>query len=239
MAFLGLTGLGAIAMVTIAALLPSTPSDQTHASSAPEPDGRRYALLLAATVLSISGLSAATTYTVPFLTEVNGFPSQVIGPLLFVRGAAGVLVLTVGGVLLDRWPRAAVTVSTGLLAVALPGLYVSGTNRAVAIGLLALSGAAMMLMISAMANRVLHVAPGRTEMATAAHSAAFNASIAAGALIGALILPEWGVGGSHLAAGILVCGAFAFLAVESGLLTLGKAPSDVRPPGQPAAVDGA
>ncbi|NYV74574.1 MFS transporter, partial [Streptomyces sp. UH6] len=204
--FLVLTGLGLAALVTMVVFMPNARADEEHAS-ATAPDGRRFAVLLAATALSVTGLSAATTYTVPFLGEVGGFPDSAMGPLLFVRGAAGVVVMAVGGTVLDRWPRGAVIVSTGLLACALFGLHGLGTVRLVTVGLLALFGAAMFLMISATANRILYVAPGRTEDATAAHSAVFNASVAAGALVGALLLPSWGVRSTALVAAVLVAAA--------------------------------
>jgi len=227
-AFLALTGLGLIALVIITALLPDAPAGEGHASAATSPDARRYAVLLVATALSVTGLSTASTYTVLYITQVNGFTSQAIGPLLFLRGAAGVAALAGGGLLLDRRPRAAMILPTGLLALALFGLYVCGTSRLVAAVLLALFGAAMMLMITAMANRVLFVAPGRTDVAAAAQSAVFNASVAAGALIGALLLPARGVHSTALAAAVLVSAAFAFLALESRIADRGKAFPDFQ-----------
>jgi predicted MFS family arabinose efflux permease len=199
---------------------------------------RRYVVLLVATALSITGLSVASTYTVTYLTEINGFTDRAVGPLLFVRGAAGVVAITVGGALLDRRPRAALLVPTGMLALSLFGLYVSGAHRLTAIGLLALFGVAMFTMITAMANRVLYVAPGRTDIATAAHSAVFNASVAAGALIGALLLSAQGVRSTALVAAALVSAGFAFLVLEPRIALNGKAstkPAELGEEHRPAA----
>lgn len=226
--FLALSGLGLAALVTVAVCMPNTRAEEKPAA-ATAPDGRRFVVLLAATALSITGLSVATTYTVPFLLEVSGFSDTAMGPLLFVRGAAGVVVMAFGGVVLDRWPRAGMIVPTGLLAGALFGLHVLGAFPFAAIGLLALFGAAMFLMITAMANRILDVAPGRTEVATAAHSAVFNASVAAGAFVGALLLPSWGVRSTALVGALLVSAAASCLALEPLIAGRGRRPL----PGQP------
>ncbi|MGY4644672.1 MFS transporter [Cellulomonas sp. URHB0016] len=217
-AFFALTVLGLVAMVVVAVSLPNVRPGEEHTAHAAAPDTRRYTLLLVATALAITGLSVSSTYTVPFLTDVTGFSEDAVGPLLLVRGAAGVVVLAVGATLLDRWPRAAMTVPTWLLALSSIGLYLCGRNRVVSTLLLALFGAAMMLMITAMANRVLHVAPGRTEVSAAAHSAVFNASVAAGALVGALLLPSHGgLRNTALVAGVLVAAAAAALVLEPHL----------------------
>lgn len=226
--FLALTVLGLVAMAVVATTLPGGAPGEQHSAHATAPDTGRFVLLLVATVLAITGLSVSSTYTVPFLTDVTGFGEEAIGPLLFLRGVAGVAVLAVGAAVLDRWPRLAMAVPTWLLAASSIGLYLSGTNRVLAALMLALFGAAMMAMISAMANRVLHVAPGRTEVAAAAHSAVFNASVAAGALAGAVLLPtDGGLRNTALVAGALVAAAAASLLLEDRLATSwAPAPTD-------------
>lgn len=216
-AFLVLAGLGLVAMVVAAVTLPDVPSGQEHSARAPEPDRRRFAVLLVATALSITGLSVSTTYTVPFLTDVSGFGEEAVGPLLFLRGAAGALVLLAGAAVLDRWPRASMTVPTWLLGLASIGMGVWAEHRVVTALLLVLFGAAMMLMISAMANRVLLVAPGRTEMAAAAHSSVFNASVALGATVGAVLLTRGvGVRATAVVGGVLLAVGAVTLQWERG-----------------------
>ncbi|WP_247674853.1 MFS transporter [Micromonospora sp. C51] len=218
-AFLTLTGLGLVALVTVAMLLPTTAPEDGHAARAATPDARRYAVLLAATALAVAGLSVATTYTVPFLLEVSQFSGGAIGPLLFVRGVAGVVAVAGCGALLQRWPGPALVVPTGLLALSLFGFHTLGAYRPAVIGLLALSGASMFVMIAALANRVLDVAPGRTDIASAGLSAVFNASVAVGALLGAVLLPAFGVRSTVLAAAALVAAAVAVLSREPGIMT--------------------
>ncbi len=218
-AFLVLAGLGLVAMVTTAVSLPDVPPGQEHSAYASEPDRRRFAMLLVATALSITGLSVTTTYTVPFLTDVSGFGEQAIGPLLFLRGAAGTLMLLAGAAILDRWPRASMMFSTWMLGLVSIGMGIWAEHRTVTALLLVLFGAAMMLMISAIANQVLLVAPGRTEVAAAAHSSVFNASVAAGALVGAMLLAA----DVDLRATALVGGAFIVTGAAALLLERGPA----------------
>lgn len=213
-AFMALTVLGVIALAAVTATLRDTLGDEGHPASADRPDRRRYVILLTATALSITGLSEASTFTVPFLTTVGGFSAGAISPLLLLRGAAGVAAVGFSGSLLDRRPRAAMILPTAALALSAFGLYTSGTSQLVSIGLLALFGAAMFMMITAMANRVLHVAPGRTDIATATQSAVFNAAVAAGALIGAVLLPAYGVRSTALVSALLISAAVGLLILE-------------------------
>ncbi|WP_020554292.1 hypothetical protein [Embleya scabrispora] len=58
---------------------------------------------------------------------------------------------------------------------------------------------------------MLRCAPGRTGIALAANSGAYNAGIAAGAALGGLILPLADVRAAFLAGGLLTVGACAVL----------------------------
>jgi DHA1 family inner membrane transport protein len=68
-------------------------------------------------------------------------------------------------------------------------------------------------------TQVLKVAPGRTETALAANSAAFNVGIASGALLGGALLPAVGVRGTFLAGGLLTVAALVVVSwpVRSGV----------------------
>jgi DHA1 family inner membrane transport protein len=213
-AFVGLAVLGLLAMVAIALLLPNTAAEQSNVAAAAEPDRQRYTILLASNALAVTGLTVASTYIVPFLMQVSGFSGDAMGPLLLVRGVAGIVALTAAGRWLDRRPRDALIMPTAVLALALLALYALGASPVVAVIALAVSGAGMFAMIAAFAGRVLQVAPGRTDVASAGLSAVFNASIAAGALIGALLLPTFGLRSTALVAAILVGAAAGLLRLE-------------------------
>ncbi len=91
------------------------------------------------------------------------------------------------------------------------GLCATGAHPVAAVAFLALTGGALGPVFMAAQNEMLICAPGRTDLALAANSGAYNAGIAAGAALGALILPLAGVRGTFLAGGLLTAGACAVL----------------------------
>ncbi|MEU7748935.1 hypothetical protein [Nonomuraea sp. NPDC049158] len=151
--------------------------------------------------LAVTGAFAGYTYVTPFLTDVSHFPAAAIGPLLLVRGIASLLGVAVGGHLADRDARAAMVVPRAAQSVALLGPYVLGDVPLVAAGLVALTGLAFSAMCTAAASRILQVAPGSVELASAGVSTAFNVGITAGAFIGSVLLPGFGVRSTALVAG--------------------------------------
>jgi DHA1 family inner membrane transport protein len=221
--FAALSVLGLLALVTIAVLLPNTHPASNHAATGTDPDARRFRLLVITTILVITGVFTSYTYVSPFLTEVTGFAAASVGPLLAVRGAAGVLGLLVAGAMIDRYPRLALVGPVVLLAVALVALYFLGTGKVAAGCLIALFGFAMTLLVTSLTARVMLVAPGSSELASAINSGAFNVGIAGGAFIGGLLLSADGVRSTALAGGLFAIVALAVAAVENRPRRAGRA----------------
>jgi predicted MFS family arabinose efflux permease len=86
--FLAVAGLGAVVLVVVAALLPSTRPDQGHAARGAAPDARRFWLLVGVAVLATAGAIAAYTYVALFVTEVSGSLASSVGTVLLARGVA-------------------------------------------------------------------------------------------------------------------------------------------------------
>ncbi|MER6722771.1 MULTISPECIES: hypothetical protein [Streptomyces] len=99
-------------------------------------------------------------------------------------------------------------------AVGTLGLYATGSYPVAAAVFLAVMGCALGPVFMATQHEMPRCAPGRTDMALAANSGGYNAGIAAGAAIGALLLPRVEVRGTFLAGGLLAVGACAVLLVE-------------------------
>ncbi len=97
------------------------------------------------------------------------------------------------------------------------GLYAAGDRQVVAVVCLVLMGGALGPVFMTAQNAMLHWAPGRTDLALAANSGAYNAGIAAGAALGGLVLPHAGARGTFLAGGLLTAGACAVLLVGGRL----------------------
>ncbi|MFI7635458.1 MFS transporter [Nonomuraea sp. NPDC049400] len=215
--FLALSAVGLLALVAIALLLPAAPAGAGSVTEGTDPDAGAYWRLMAMATLAVTGAFAGYTYVAPFLTDVSGFPAAAIGPLLLVRGIASLLGVALGGHLADRDARAAMVVPVAAQSVALLGLYVLGDVPIVAAGLVALTGLSFSAMCTAAASRILQVAPGSVELASAGVSTAFNVGITAGAFIGSVLLPGFGVRSTALVGGLLSLAALA--------LTIRRSPS--------------
>lgn len=213
-AFLSLSGLGLLALVAVTVLVPGAVRGGGGGAAGDHPDARRYRLLVAAVVLGVSGVFTTQTYISAFLTRVGGVAESDISAVLMAQGIADVVGLVVAGTVVDRGPRKAMTVSTALIAAALCGLYLVGGTPWAAAGMVALCGFALPGMVAALQSRVLEVAPGNTDVASAGTSAAFNVGIGGGALVGGLLLPAFGVRATALAGGLLVAAAVAVLLAE-------------------------
>ncbi|MBO3743360.1 MFS transporter [Actinoplanes flavus] len=213
-AFLALTGLALAAFVALLAGLPDVRVAETHAATGTSPDARRYAVVVAVTTLSVAGLYTAFTYTEVFLTAVTGFAAAAVAPLLLARGVADFAGIVAGGYASDRWQRGAVSGSVLLVAAALIAQYAVGESGPVTAVLLAVTGFGIGALTPALQNRVLEVAPGSTDMASAGNSVAFNVGIAGGSLLGAAVLSGPGVRATALAGGLLALSALLLFAAE-------------------------
>ncbi|MFF5217024.1 MFS transporter [Micromonospora sp. NPDC000442] len=229
-AFLALAGMALAAFVAIVALMPSTPMTATHAFTGTSPDARRYATVVIATALSVGGLFTAFTYTAVFLTDVTGFAPAAIGLLLLIRGLADFAGITVGGIASDRNQRVAMLTPVVLLAITLIAMFFLADSALATGVLLAGTGFAMGALMPAMQNRVLEVAPGRSDLAAAGNAAAFNVGIAGGSLLGAVILPEFGVRSTALAGGLLAVAALVVLLAEPLIASAGPQSGAAHPP---------
>ena len=211
MPFTVLGALAVVSLVAVAVLLPTSPPHESHAAYGAAPDRRRFTVVLATTALSVTGAFTGFTYVVVFLDDVSGFGRDAVSAVLLAFGAAALVGVAVAGPLLDRYPRATLTVPVAGQAVALVGLSAGGRSQVATVGLLMLLGASVAPTFMATQSQVLHVAPGRTETALAANSAAFNVGVAAGALLGGGLLPLTGTRGAFLAGGLLTVGALVVL----------------------------
>ncbi|MFB8119268.1 MULTISPECIES: MFS transporter [unclassified Streptomyces] len=202
---------GLISLVTVAALLPTSRPEDGPAAYGSLPDRRRFGTVLVVGALSATGAFAGYTYIVTFLGEVSGFSPRAVSALLVVSGIACLAGVSITGALLDRFPHAALTTAVATQSVGMLGLYVTGTGQVTAVVFLVLMGGALGPVFMTTQNAMLQCAPGRTDLALAANSGAYNVGIAAGAAIGGLVLPLADVRGTFLVGGLLSSAACAVL----------------------------
>ena len=226
-AFLALAGVGLVAFLLVATLMPTRPVGQGHAATGTAPSALRYWLLVAITILAVTGLFVAFTYTTPFLTEVTRFPAAAISPVLLLRGVLDLAGTVAGGILTDRHPNLVFVGSLALIVVSLIGAWTFATSKPATAWLLGLSGFALGSVSPVLTHRVLEVAPGSTDFAAAGTSAAFNVGIAGGSSAGGAVLILTGLRSTALVGGVVVLVALALAAFDA-------VAARVRPPSSAA-----
>jgi DHA1 family inner membrane transport protein len=217
-AFVVLAGIGLAALVTVALLVPTFAFSDSHAATGKDPDGRRYAILVVVTAAGMAGLFTMSTYVAPFITKVIGLPKEAVSPILLAGGVAGVGGVLVAGRLLERSPRLALTLPIGLIAGSLLALFAFAHVAVLAVPLLMLSNVGIAAFATALTGRVLDIAPGSSDVASAGTSSAFNVGIGGGAALGALVLHAGSVRGTALVGCALTSIALALLLSERRLL---------------------
>ncbi len=214
-AFVAMAVLCLATCVAVTVLMPTLAPQDGGAARGTAPDRRRYWILFIVTVLGVAGSLTAYTYITPFLLEVSGFGPASLGPLLLVSGIAGLVGAVSIGPVLDRRPRAGMVVPLVLMAGALIGLFALGTAKLPAIIMVAVTGLAYSALAPAIGHRTLQVAPGSTDIAAAGISSAFNVGIAAGSLLGGVLITGAGVRSIALAGALLVGAALAITLSET------------------------
>ncbi|WP_438490674.1 MFS transporter [Streptomyces sp. S186] len=209
-----LAAAGCVSWVTIAALFPTSRPEEEPAAYGTRPHTRRFATVLTSGALSATGAFAGYTYLSTFLSDVSGFSPSIVSALFVAFGVACLAGVSITGALLDRFPRSALVAAVATQAVGMFGLYAAGSEPAAAVAFLALMGGALGPVFMTTQNAMLECAPGRTDLALAANSGAYNAGIAAGAALGALVLTLAGVRITFLAGSLLTVVACAVLLCE-------------------------
>ncbi|MFD4951989.1 MFS transporter [Streptomyces sp. NPDC058451] len=212
--FLVMSALGLMAAVAVALLLPPAQTAPTPASITQRPSSSRFALLMAATGLVVAGVFTFYTYVAVFLTQAAGLPSDTVSAVLLLNGLAGLAGTWLSGALSDRDARATMTGTVALLTAALALLAAAGVHPWAAVTAVALLGLALAALITALQSRILRIAPRSVEVASATGSAAINAGIAGGALLGGHLLESPGHHNLPLAGALLSAAALTLLLAE-------------------------
>ncbi|HWD81911.1 MAG TPA: MFS transporter [Kribbella sp.] len=208
--FLITAGLGAALFVGAMSLLPKVEAQDTTSRRGKAPDARRYAAVVAAAAIGVTGFMTFNTYVTPFLLDLTGFGRNALGPVLLASGLGGVLGAMVVGRLLDSHAWAAQLHAIALLALTLLGLAAFGQWKVPTVAFIAVGGFAYSSMAVALQARTLQVAHISTSLASAGTNSAYNLGIAAGAFVGGVLIDHTPVrtvavvGGLLLAATALV-----------------------------------
>ena len=221
MAFWAVAGVGALAFVVLAALVP-----KAQETVEPAPLREEFAVLarpqvqlgLAMTVLGFGGVFAVFTYIQPILTELAGFSKEAVSPILLVFGAGLVAGNLFGGRWADKGLNAALVGTLVLLTLVMGGSALAFHSQVGAVVAAFLLGAAAFATVAPLQMRVLSQAGGAGQgLASSLNIAAFNLGNAFGAWLGGAVIAH----GPGLAAVPLIAAAVPLSALALAVFSLG------------------
>ena len=192
MAFWAVAGVGALAFVVLAALVPAA-QDKVE----PAPLREEFAVLarpqvqlgLLMTVLGFGGVFAVFTYIQPILTELAGFSKAAVSPILLVFGAGLVGGNLVGGRWADKGLNAALVGTLAALTLVMAGSALAFHSQVGAVVAAFLLGAAAFATVAPLQMRVLNQAGGAGQgLASSLNIAAFNLGNAFGAWLSGTVI---------------------------------------------------
>lgn len=198
--FWAITGIGVLAFIGIALLVPARvgvpdaaagPSGQAGPGLRGELAAFRAPqvwLSIAVTVLGYGGMFGAFTYIAFTLTEVSGFASSSVPWLLVLFGAGLFVGNLAGGKAADRNLGATLLTLLVLLTLVLAVLALTATSQVATMIGLVLMGAVGFATVPGLQMRVMRYASAAPTLASGANIAAFNVGNAFGAWVGGLTL---------------------------------------------------
>lgn len=211
--FVAIGAVAAVAMFSLARLLPLLPSENAGTlASVPlllrRPTLAWLYLLLA---LVVTAQFTAYSYIEPFVQSVAGLTSDSTTLVLLLFGGMGII----GSLLFSRWgmryPRGFLLAACAVLALCLWSLLPAIRSAAALYAVVSVWGICMICFALAMQSQVLRQAADATDVGMSMFSGIYNIGIGAGALLGNQVIQQVGlaaigrVGGGLAVLGLLWC----------------------------------
>ncbi|MEU5727008.1 MFS transporter [Micromonospora sp. NPDC047738] len=189
--FWAITAIGVVALVGMAALVPSQTATAStgglrHEVKAFAHPQVWFSLLI--TVLGFGGMFGAFTYIAYTLTEVSGFAAATVPWLLVLFGVGLFAGNTLGGKAADRSVPATLTAVLAALTTVLVIFAVTAPSQIMTVVSLALMGAFGFATVPGLQMRIMQYAGQAPTLASGANIAAFNVGNALGAWIGGVTI---------------------------------------------------
>jgi predicted MFS family arabinose efflux permease len=163
--------------------------------------------VLAVTLLLLTGHQELYTYMAPFAARSG--PGHT-GLVLLVFGLATIPGLAVTGILADRHLRPVLIAALTLVIAALFALGLAGRDLGTLLAAAALWGAAFGGAPALLQTALINVSgPGQADVATSLQTTVYNVGIAAGSLVGGLVLQGAGIPALPWVACVLIAAALA------------------------------
>lgn len=218
-----IAAIGLVAIAAVLTMLPPLPSHQRVDVRAEARSLRDVQVVLAMvmTILGFGAVFAAITYVAPLVVHVSGFAESDVTWLMVVFGLGLVLGNSVGGKLADRHLMPMLFGAFALLAAAsLLFSLVAGSKPLTVLGIFVVGGLGFAT-VPPLQKRVLDVATGAPNLASAVNIGAFNLGNAIAAWLGGMVISA-GLGWTApLWVGAVLAAAALAVAVVSARLETG------------------
>ncbi|MBT2274046.1 MFS transporter [Rhodococcus qingshengii] len=212
--FWAITVIGVIALIGIAALVPTTPASTTGGGLRGELGAFRNKqvwLSIIITILGYGGMFGAFTYIAFTLTEVTGFATSSVPWLLILFGSGLFVGNFLGAKAADRSLTKALVWILAILTVVLIVFAATAESKVMTVISLFFMGAFGFATVPGLQMRIMNYASAAPTMASGANIAAFNVGNALGAWLGGITIaaglgftsPIW-MGAAVTVAGLLV-----------------------------------
>ncbi|MDV6272203.1 MFS transporter [Rhodococcus erythropolis] len=212
--FWAITVIGVIALIGIAALVPTTPASTTGGGLRGELGAFRNKqvwLSIAITILGYGGMFGAFTYIAFTLTEITGFATSSVPWLLILFGSGLFVGNFLGAKAADRSLTKALVWILAILTVVLIVFAATAESKIMTVISLFFMGAFGFATVPGLQMRIMNYASAAPTMASGANIAAFNVGNALGAWLGGITIaaglgftsPIW-MGAAVTVAGLLV-----------------------------------
>jgi len=219
------TAFGVIAAIAIARLVPTVGGGagidmKKEVRVLREP---QVLIALAMTVLGFGGVFVAFTYIAPLLTQITGFSSAAVSPILLLFGVGMTLGNVIGGKLADKRLIPALMAILVALSLSLVALGLVAQYKVATVVVIFLWGIAAFAVAPGLQMRVVEKAAAAPNLASTLNIGAFNLGNAIGAWLGgAVIESPLGLhavpyaGAAMAAAGLLITAFSGWLDARRG-----------------------
>ncbi|NTJ41609.1 MFS transporter [Agrobacterium larrymoorei] len=223
--FWAVAGLGVVAFLGIAALLPANLKKAPAASLMDQVRvlaSGRLLLVFGMTALGYGGTFVAFTFLASILQEITGFAESTVSLVLVLYGLAIAAGNLGGGRIADRDPVKALSWLFAFQAVVLLIFTFTAPSAPAALVTLVALGFLSFANVPGLQLYVVQLAkrfrPGAVDVASALNIAAFNLGIAVGAWIGGLVVASpLGLSATPWVGAILVAGALILTLISASL----------------------
>ncbi|MEV5607524.1 MFS transporter [Streptomyces sp. NPDC052225] len=238
-AYYAVAVIGLVALAAIAAFVPHQPRGaQSGIRHELRAMGNKQVVLgLATAVVGFGGFFAVYSYLVPMLTHLTGISDSSTTLVLALYGVGMTAGTLLAGPLTDRALRPTLYGGLVLLAAALVTFYFTVHSTVPALLTITFIGAMGSLITTPVQMLLMAKAKNAPTMAAASNHSAFNLANAGGAWLGGLVITAgWGWAAPNLAGAALAVAGLV-LAVISGRIDRGGAPSAPAAQGSTPALD--